>query len=46
VPPEAPILTYAPGNRDDFKKGTGAFIGGARKQPDGTYEAARIDLSR
>lgn len=46
VPPDAPIVTFAPGTRDDLKKGAGVFIGAARKQPDGTYQAARINVGR
>jgi hypothetical protein len=46
VPPEAPIVTFAPGSRDDLKKGAGVFIGAARKQPDGTYQAGRINVGR
>jgi hypothetical protein len=46
VPPETPIVTYAPGNRSELKPGAKIFIGGARRQPDGTLEATRIAVGR
>jgi len=46
VPPDAPIVTFAPGSRDDLKKGAGVFIARAGKQPDGTLTAARLNVGR
>lgn len=46
VPPEAPIVTYVPGDRADLKPGAKIFIVAAQKQPDGTLSAARISVGR
>lgn len=46
VPPEAPIVTFAPGERSELKPGSTIFIAAAAKQPDGTLEAARITVGR
>jgi hypothetical protein len=46
VPPEAPIVTFAPGERSELKPGSKIFIAAATKQPDGTFEAARITVGR
>lgn len=46
VPPEAPIVTYVPGDRADLKPGAKIFIIAAQKQPDGTLSAARISVGR
>jgi hypothetical protein len=46
VPPEAPIVTYVPGDRADLKPGAKIFIVAAQKQPDGTLSAARVSVGR
>ena len=46
VPPEAPIVTYVPGDRADLKPGVKIFIVAAQKQPDGTLSAARVSVGR
>jgi Domain of unknown function (DUF5666) len=46
VPPDAPIVTYVPGDRSDLKAGAKIFIAGAAKQPDGSLIAARIGVGR
>jgi hypothetical protein len=46
VPPDAPIVTYVPGDRNDLKAGAKIFIAGAAKQPDGSLVAARIGVGR
>ena len=45
VPPDAPIVKYVPGNKDEIKPGTKVFIA-AKKQPDGTFQAPRITYGR
>ena len=46
VPPDAPVVTFAPGTRDDLKPGAGVFIGAAPAQPDGVRQAARVNVGR
>jgi hypothetical protein len=46
VPPETPIVTYLPGNKDELKPGTIIFIAAAKKTDDGSYEAPSITVSR
>ena len=46
VPPDAPIVTYVPGDKSDLKAGAKIFIFGAAKQPDGSLVAARIGVGR
>jgi hypothetical protein len=46
VPPDAPIVTYVPGDKSDLKPGAKIFIAGAAKQPDGSLVAARIGVGR
>jgi len=46
VPPDATIVTYAPGDKSELKPGTKIFIGAAKKQPDGTLQAARINYGK
>ena len=45
VPPDAPIVTYAPGSRDDLKPGVKIFAV-TTKQPDGSLQAARINYGK
>jgi len=45
VPPNAQIVTYAPGSRDDLKPGVKIFAV-TTKQPDGTLQAARINYGK
>src|SRR6516225_10586002 len=42
VPPEAPIVTFVPGERSELKPGAAIFVAAARLQPDGTLQAPRI----
>ena len=44
VPPEAPIVKYVPGNKDELKAGAKIFIVAAVKQPDGTLEAPNVSV--
>jgi hypothetical protein len=46
VTPQTAILTYNPGDKADLKPGTKIFIGAAKKQPDGTLQAARINYGK
>jgi hypothetical protein len=46
VPADAPIVAFAPGQKDDLKPGAKIFIVAATKQPDGTLAAARINVGK
>jgi hypothetical protein len=46
VSPETPIVTFVPGTKDELKPGAKVIIFGADKKPDGSYEAARINVGR
>jgi hypothetical protein len=42
VPPDAPIVAFAPGDKGDLKPGVKIFIVAAKKQADGSLETPRI----
>jgi hypothetical protein len=42
VPPDTPIVTFAPGDKADLKPGAKIFIVAAKKQADGSLQAPRI----
>lgn len=44
VPSDTPIVTYRLADRSELKPGEKVFIGAARRQPDGTLLAARINF--
>jgi len=44
VPPDVPIVTFAPGDKADLKPGTKIFIGASKKLPDGTLQAGPREL--
>jgi hypothetical protein len=46
VPPEAPVVTYRPGDKAELKPGAKIFIVAAQKLPDGTLSAARVSVGR
>jgi len=46
VPPDTPIVTYAPGDKADLEPGTKIFIAAATKRPDGTLQAPRINYGK
>jgi hypothetical protein len=46
VPPEATIRAYLVGSRDELKPGANILIVNAVKKPDGTLEAARVNVGR
>jgi hypothetical protein len=46
VPPETPIVMYAPGSKDELKPGAAIYITAATKEADGTLSAGRINVGR
>jgi hypothetical protein len=46
VPPEAVVVTYVIGDRNDLKPGTRVFVAAAKKQPDGTLQTPRITYGK
>jgi len=46
VPTDAPIVVYVPGEKSELKPGASIFIAAAVKQPDGTLQAARVNVGR
>jgi hypothetical protein len=46
VTPQTAIVTYSPGDKADLKPGTKIFVAAAKKQPDGTLQAARINYGK
>jgi hypothetical protein len=46
VPPDATIVTYMPGDKSELKPATKIFIAAAKKLPDGTLEAPRVNYGR
>jgi hypothetical protein len=46
VPPGIPIAKYVPGSAADLKVGAKVFVGGAKKEADGTLTAPNIAVGR
>ena len=46
VAPDVPVVTYVPGDRAELQPGAKIFVAAARKQPDGTVQAPRINYGR
>jgi hypothetical protein len=46
VPDGVPIAAYAPGTVSDLKPGTQIFVGAAKRLPDGTLEAGRVNVGK
>jgi hypothetical protein len=46
VPPGIPIVVYVPGDVGELKAGARIFISAAKKAPDGSLEAARVNVGR
>ena len=46
VPPDTPIVAFAPGDKAEIKPGAKIIIFGATKKEDGTLEAGRIAIGR
>lgn len=45
VPPDAPVVTFTPGQRSDLRPGETVFLG-AQQQADGAYQTARVTVSK
>ena len=43
---DTPIVAFVPGNKSDLKPGARIFIAAAKKQPDGTLQAARVNVGK
>jgi hypothetical protein len=46
VPPDAPVVTFAPGEKSELKPGAKILIFRAVKKDDGTLEANRVNVGR
>ncbi len=46
VPPNTPVVAFAPGSTSDLKPGAQFFIVAAQKNPDGTLAASAINVGR
>jgi outer membrane lipoprotein SlyB len=46
VPPNTPVVQFAPGNMSDLKPGAQIFIGAGQRMPDGTITAPAINVGR
>ena len=46
IPPDAPIVRYEIGGKDDLKAGAAFTVLAATRKPDGTFEASRINVGR
>ena len=46
VTPQTAIVTYNPGDKNEIQPGTKIFIAAAKKQADGTLQAARINYGK
>jgi len=46
VPPDTPIVTYVPGDKSELKPGAKIFIAAAKKLPDGTLQAPRVNFGK
>jgi len=46
VPPNTPVVAFAPGSSDDLKPGAMMIIFAAQKQPDGSFVAPAINVGR
>ncbi|MGA7488244.1 MAG: hypothetical protein WBW74_15075 [Xanthobacteraceae bacterium] len=46
VPPDTPIVAYAPGNKSELKPGAQVIIFGATKQADGSLTTPAINVGR
>lgn len=46
VGPDVPIVRYEVGDKSDLKPGAAINVAAATKKPDGTFEAARINVGR
>lgn len=46
VPPDTPVVAYAPGRRDEVKPGAEVIVTSATLQPDGRWRAPAINVGR
>jgi hypothetical protein len=46
VPAKVPIVTYVPSDRSELKPGVQIFISAAKRLPDGTLQAPRVNFGR
>ena len=46
VPARVPIVTYVPSDKSELKPGVQIFISAAKKLPDGTLQAPRVNFGR
>ena len=46
VPPNTPIVAYAPGNKSELKPGAHLFIFAATRQADGSLTTTSINVGR
>ena len=46
VPPNIPIVAYAPGDKSELKPGAAIIIFSANKQPDGSLQAPAVNVGR
>jgi len=46
VPPDTPIVTFAPGEKSELKPGAAIFVSAATKTADGTLSTPRITVGR
>ena len=46
IPSGTPIVLYVPGEVAELKPGAKIFVSAANKQPDGTLQAARVNVGR
>jgi len=46
VPPDIPIVSFVPGDKDELKPSAAIFIAAAKPLPDGTLQAPRVAVGR
>jgi hypothetical protein len=46
VPPNTPVVAFAPGDMGDIKPGAMMIVMAAQKQPDGSFLAPAINVGR
>jgi hypothetical protein len=46
VPPDVPIVSFVPGDKEELKPGAAIFVAAAKQQADGTLQAQRIAVGR
>jgi hypothetical protein len=46
VSPDTPIVTYVPADKSELRPGAKIFIAAAKKMPDGTLQAARVNVGK